>query len=58
MGMAKKVRLHQVDDAGRFPAPPLDTDWLIACHSLNEVGKGLRETFVEATNADYVLMAV
>jgi hypothetical protein len=58
MNMADRVYFHHVDDAGRFPAPPLETDWLIASHSLTEVGKGLRETFIYAVNADYVLIAM
>ena len=58
VGMENRVFLHQVDDTGRFPAPPTDVDFLIGCHSLSEVRSGLRETFINATNADYVLISM
>lgn len=58
LGLGKAAHFHRVDDYGRFPVPPLFTDWLIGCYSLSEVGYGLRDAFIHATNARYVLIAM
>lgn len=58
LGLAEGAHFHQVDDQGRFPPPPLFTDWLIGCFSLSEVDSGLRNTFVNATNAEQVMMVM
>ena len=58
LGLSKDTYFHKIDDFGRFPAPPLFTDWLIGCHSLSEVEFRLRETFVSATSTKHILIAL
>lgn len=58
LGLSKDAYFYEIDDLGRFPPPPLLTNWLVGCFSLSEVDSGLRNTFVSATKAEHVMMVM